>query len=109
MNGWRQTDGQMATVSNKQCKKISTNGKEAGVCLGALPRTGDGLKLFIVLQTAETKARLPPPSANDPLKSFPEQVWGFVSNPPPILSILSCEPRPVLAQGFLYFANTHDE
>lgn len=45
MNGWRQIDGQMATVSNKQCKKISTNNEEAGVCLGALPQTGDSLKL----------------------------------------------------------------
>lgn len=104
MNGWRQIDGQMATVSNKQCKKISTNNEEAGVCLGALPQTGDSLKLFIVLQTAETKAHLLPASANDPLK------YGVLCPPPPpILSILSRERRPVLAQGFLYFANTHDE
>lgn len=54
-------------LATNNVKKISTNNEEAGVCLGALPQTGDSLKLFIVLQTAETKAHLPA-SADDPLK-----------------------------------------
>lgn len=65
--------------------------------LGAQPQNGSSLKLFIALQTVETKARFPPVPAKDPLKSFSEQVWGS----PPLLPILTCKQRLVLAQGFI--------
>lgn len=72
--------------------------------LGAQPQNGSSLKLFIALQTVETKARLLPVPANDPLKSFSEQVWGFS----PSSSHSYLQAKASFSTG-LYFANTHDE
>lgn len=65
-----------------------------------IPQNGSSLKLFIALQTMETKARLPPASADDPLKSFFEQVWGFS---PPLLPILTCKAKASFSTGLSLF------